>query len=353
MPFVYQDGQSLVSADTSCTAQRRPSTLPAQPSPPCFPPGNLSCCPPGLWGLLRTEGVHRGLQAHKSSTSGSLSGQAQAVSARGWIRPAVPSLLGRVWVWFSSRTQRARHSFRAEFPFESRSGLSGFCPGRALLAPGISQSKQRAEIRRRTAPRQKANMAVVAAGPHKSPLSPPSPGCHCPQAPAWWHRGVSGLRPTLSAHPPCFPLPTWLPPAHQAPRAQRCLLLPPAHTIPKPVGARPAAQAPQNPCGSQKRGRGQPLPSSSHSTAPVLPSPAPVGKLEREPRERSCVRHPCRPASCISHGTQGSSSPVPCPRFSPWLPQTAGTGLSDTAGPPLGLRWRLARGRLPRRRPSD
>lgn len=31
MPFVYQDGQSLVSADTSCTAQRRPSTLPHSP----------------------------------------------------------------------------------------------------------------------------------------------------------------------------------------------------------------------------------------------------------------------------------------------------------------------------------
>lgn len=279
--------------------------------------------------------------------------QAHAVSAQDWIGPAMPSLLGRVWVWFFSRTQRARHSFHAEFPFESCSGLSGFCPGRVLLALGISQSKQRAEIRWRTDLRQKANTTVVAAGLRRSPSVPSLP--RPPLAPV----------PCLVAHGSLWPqtniayMSSMLSPPHMAapslpgPQGPACLLLPPARTSPRPVGARPAPWAPQNPRGSRQRGRGQPLPSSPRSAAPFLPSPASVGKSEREPREPSCVSRACRRASRISCGAQGSSGPMPCPQFSPCLPQTAGTGLSAMAGPPPSHRWRPAGGRLARRRPLD
>lgn len=60
-------------------------------------------------------------------------------------------LLGGSWFGFSNMTQLVCHLFSTIFPLESHSGVSGFCPGR-VLAPGISHSKQRAEIREMTAP---------------------------------------------------------------------------------------------------------------------------------------------------------------------------------------------------------
>lgn len=57
----------------------------------------------------------------------------------------------RNWFVFNSVAQLVCHLFSTVFPLESHSGVSGFCPGR-VLAPGISQSKQRAEIREMTAP---------------------------------------------------------------------------------------------------------------------------------------------------------------------------------------------------------
>lgn len=59
MPFVYQEGQSLVSADTSCTAQHRPSTLPTQlsPLPPAWCQETFPAALLGFWDRRSPQGA--------------------------------------------------------------------------------------------------------------------------------------------------------------------------------------------------------------------------------------------------------------------------------------------------------
>lgn len=127
-------------------------------------------------------------------------------------------LVGGSWFGFSSTAQLVCHLFSTVFPLEFHSGVSGFCPGR-VLALGISQSKQRAEIREMTAPCRQQTLWLWGR-----------------THPFWW--GWKAL--TLPARTQHFSIPPWCsqpqPQPHSAPAHHPRLACSDSHPmgLPKP-----------------------------------------------------------------------------------------------------------------------